>query len=93
MDKVITVKTDADTKKAAKSLADEAGLSLSGLVNICLKQAIVSRQLDIYLPEPISPKLEKILEEAERELEAGEFSGPFDNAKDAIVGLKKRTEK
>ena len=91
MDKVITVKTDAATKKAAKSLADEAGLSLSGLVNICLKQVIVSRQLEICLSEQMTPTMEKILEKAECELEAGDFSGPFDNPKSAIAALKKRT--
>lgn len=90
MDSTITVKTDAATKKAAESLAKEAGLSLEVLVNICLKQAIVSRHLEIHLPEQISPKMEKILKEAERELAAGEFSESFDSAEEAIAYLKKQ---
>ena len=92
MDKTITVRIDADTKKAAKSLADEDGVSLGVFVNTCLKQAIADRHLGINPPELISPKLEKILEKAKREIEAGEFIGPFDNAKDAIAALDKEIE-
>lgn len=91
MNNTITVRTDTATKKAAKSLADEAGLSLSALVNICLKQAIVDKRIKTYLPEKMTPKMEKIIEEAEREIERGDFSGPFDNYEDAVAYLNKRS--
>ena len=38
----------------------------------------------------MTPKLEKLLAKAEKELEAGDFTEPFDNAEDAIATLKKR---
>ena len=92
MDKVITIETDTETEKVAKALAREAGLSLSGLVNACLQQAIISRQLSIYSPAPSSPKLDKILAEAEEELARGDVIGPFASYDEALAGLDKALE-
>lgn len=93
MDNTITVKTDPATKKAAEALAKKSGLSLEGLVNACIKQAIASRHFEIHAPEQMTPKMEKVLEKAEQELAAGEFSEPFDNAEDAIAYLKKQSSR
>ena len=92
MNNTITVRTDAVTKKIAKSLANQAELSLSDLVNICLKRAIASKQLEAYLPEKMTPKMEKLIEEAEREIERGDFIGPFSSYKDAVAGLSRAVE-
>lgn len=92
MNNTITVKTDAATKKAAESLAKDAGLSLEGLIIACINQAIISRHLDIYQPMPVSPKLEKILEEARQEIAQGDFIGPFDNYEETVEALDKTLE-
>ena len=88
MDNTITVKTDAATKKAAASLAKDAGLSLEVWAKACLVQAIVSRQLEVRQPTNISPELEKILEEARREVARGDFIGPFNDYKEAVEAVE-----
>jgi hypothetical protein len=37
----------------------------------------------------MTPKMEKLIEQAEKEIKAGEVSEPFDTAKEAIAYLKK----
>ena len=87
MNKVITVKTDAATKKAAQELAKEMGLTLNSLINSYLKQVIVTRHVELYAPEPMTPKLEKLLKEAEEEIKRGEVSRAHDNIEDFLEDL------
>ncbi len=88
MNQVITVKTDAATKKAAQALAKDMGLTLSSLINSYLKQVIVTRHVELYAPEPMTPRLEKLLAEAEAEIKRGEVSPPHDNVADFIRDLE-----
>lgn len=85
---VITIKIDPETKKAAQDLAADAGLTLSGLVNSYLKQVTATRHIDLHIPQKITPKLERLLDEAEEDIAAGRTIGPFSNAKEAIKALK-----
>jgi len=88
MSKVITIKTDDATKEAAQALAKDAGLTLSSLINSYLKQVIATRRIEIYAPEQMTPKLEKMIEQVEKERKRGEVSGPFDNVDDFLEALK-----
>ncbi|MYB39889.1 hypothetical protein F4X86_01160 [Candidatus Saccharibacteria bacterium] len=88
MNKVITIKTDAATKKAAQELAQELGLTLNSLINSYLKQVIVTRHVELYAPEPVTPKLEKLLEEAEESIKKGEVGPEFDDVDDFINDLR-----
>lgn len=92
MDNTITFKTDAATKKAAKSLAKEVGLSLDEFITDCLARVIIDHHLTTDRPTPASFKLRKILNEAERELAAGDFIGPFSSYKEAVEALDKAVE-
>ena len=87
MDKVITVKTDAATKKAAQTLAKDMGLTLSSLINSYLKQVIATRHVELYAPEPMTPQLEKLLEGVESNIKAGNLSPPRDNMDDFLKDL------
>ena len=87
MNKVITIKTDAATKKAAQELAKEMGLTLNSLINSYLKQVIVTRHVELYAPEPMTPKLEKLLKEAEEEIKRGGVSRAHDNIEDFLEDL------
>ena len=71
MKKVITIKTDAATKKGAQELAKELGLTLNSLINSYLKQVIVTRHVELYAPETMTPKLEKAIGETEEEIARG----------------------
>jgi addiction module RelB/DinJ family antitoxin len=59
MNTVISVKVDKATKEAAQAVAKSMGLNLSVLINAYLKQVIVTRRVELYAPEQMSPKLEK----------------------------------
>ena len=89
---VITIKVDHDTKKAAKDLAVDAGLTLSGLINSYLKQIVATRHIDLYIPQAMTPKMEQELAEAEKDIAGGQVMGPFNNADEAIKALKASQE-
>lgn len=78
MKTLLNVKVDLQTKKDAQKLAKEMGLSLSAVVNGNLKSFITERA--VYFEAPLKPteKLEKILEKAEKDSQAGRnIDGPF----------------
>jgi addiction module RelB/DinJ family antitoxin len=86
---VISVKLDKDVKASAQEVAKSAGLTLSTLVNAYLRQVAATRRIEIYAPEPMTPKLEELIAEVESELEAGKASKKFDNIEDFLADLKK----
>ena len=85
---VVTIKIDRETKKAAQELAADAGLTLSSLINSYLKQVTATRHIDLHIPQKMTPKLEKLLEEAEQDIAAGRTIGPFNNTEEMIKALK-----
>ena len=88
MKTTISVSVDKDTKALAQVLAKSMGLTLSTLVNSYLKQVVITRRVEIFAPEPMTPKMEKLIGEAEKEIALGETVGPFDNVEDFIAALK-----
>lgn len=90
---VISVKLDKDVKVSAQEVAKSAGLTLSTLVNAYLRQVAATRRIEIYAPEPMTPKLEKLIAEVEAELERGETVGPFESAEDFLAKLHQKPEK
>jgi len=90
MNKVLTVKVDEDVKKSAQEVAKSAGLTLSALVNSYLRQVSATRRIEIYAPEPMTPKMEKIIGRIEKEIEAGETVGPFKTADEFLDELHKK---
>jgi addiction module RelB/DinJ family antitoxin len=89
MNTVISVKVDKEVKSSAQEVAKSAGLTLSTMVNAYLRQVAATRRIEIYSPEPMTPKLEKLIAEVEAELSAGKASKPFDNAEEFLEDLKK----
>jgi addiction module RelB/DinJ family antitoxin len=90
MNTVISVKIDKKTKEAAQEVAKSMGLTLSSLINAQLRQAIVTRRVEFYAPEQMTKKTEKLIEEAEKEIAAGNVVGPFDNVEDFLSALHKK---
>ena len=89
MNQIITIRTDAKTKRAAQGLAKEAGLTLNSLVNSYLKQVVINRRIEICLPEKMTPKLEKMIGQAEADIKTGKnLSRKHNNAADFIKDLK-----
>ncbi len=87
---VVNIKTDPETKQAAQALANNLGLTLSGLINAQLKQLIYQQRLVLDAPHPaqsMGPKLEKELGQVYREIKDGEVSRSHTNLDDFLKDL------
>lgn len=89
MKTVISVKIDKDVKTSAQEVAKSAGLTLSTLVNAYLRQLAATRRIELYAPEQMTPKLEKLISEIEVELKNGKASKEFESVEEFIADLKK----
>lgn len=85
----MSVKIDTEVKNSAQEVARSAGLTLSSLVNAYLRQVAASRRIELYAPEPMTPKLEKLIAGVEAELKVGRVSRKFENADDFLTDLRK----
>ena len=85
----MSVKIDKDVKTSAQEVAKSAGLTLSSLVNAYLRQLSATRHIEFFAPEPMTPKLEKLIGKVEAERKAGEISQEFTDADDFLTALKK----
>ena len=72
MDTVINFKTESKVKNSAQKIAKEMGVSLSGVLNIYLREFIRSKTLYINLDD--SEKLLNKLKESEKSGESPMFS-------------------
>lgn len=89
MNTVISVKIDKDVKASVQEVAKSAGLTISTLVNAYLRQVAATRRIELYAPEQMTPKLNKLIAEVEAELQSGKASKEFDNVEDFLADLKK----
>jgi|GEM_PF-2515558 len=89
MNTVISVRIDKEVKASAQEVANSAGLTLSTLVNAYLRQVAATRRIELYAPEQMTPKLEKLIEEVEAELKSGKASKEFDSVEEFLADLKK----
>lgn len=89
MKSIINIKTDEETKKQAQELAEELGVPLSTVINVYLRQFIRTREFSFSLAYSMSPELEKIITEVEKDIaEDKNISPVFENSHDAIAWLK-----
>lgn len=89
MKTVVSIKLDEEVKKGAQAIARDSGLTLSALVNSYLTQVISTRRIEIYAPEPMTPKLEKLIAEVESEIQSGKISKGFTDVNEFLSDLKK----
>lgn len=88
MNTVISVRTNKHIKDEAAEVAKSAGISLSTLINSYLRQIVATRRIELYAPEPMTPKLEGLIAEVEAELADGQVSASFSDAEDFLADLK-----
>lgn len=86
---VMTVRIDKEVKASAQEVAESAGLTISALVNSYLRQIAATRRIELYAPEPMSPKMESLIREVELDLKKGRASKPYSNANDFLRALKR----
>jgi len=89
MNTVISVRIPSQLKNSAQEVAEGAGFKLSTLINAYLRQLVATRRIELYSPEPMTSKLEKLIESVEADLQAGKVSKKFDNADEFLADLKK----
>ncbi|MCA9318408.1 type II toxin-antitoxin system RelB/DinJ family antitoxin [Candidatus Saccharibacteria bacterium] len=89
MKTVMSVKIDDDVKASAQEVAKSAGLTLSALINSYLRQVAATRRIELYAPEPMSPKLEALIAEVESELQSNSASKQFNTVEDFLSDIKK----
>ena len=85
---VISVKVDEQTKSQAQKVAKSFGFALSTLINAYLMELATTGQIHFTSVEPMTPRMEKIVEQAENEIQSGQVSGPFETADEAIAYLQ-----
>lgn len=85
---ILNVKVDEAVKQRAQAVASSFGIPLSTLVNAYLIELANTGQVHFSAVEVMTPKMEKIIEDAQKEIEAGETVGPFSTAEEAIDYLK-----
>jgi len=77
MKTVISVKTDVATKKRAQAVAEEIGIPLGTLLNAYIKQIAATGIVNFSVSEPVTPKMAKIITQADKQITSGDISGPF----------------
>jgi len=88
MDTTITIKTDKALLKQSKKLAEELGITLTSVVNAFLKQFVRERKFSVSAePMPTKEKM-ALWEKISREMDAGDFSGPFSDTDSLYKHLK-----
>lgn len=88
MDTTITIKTNKTLLKQSKKLAEELGITLTGVVNSFLKQFVRERKFSVSAePMPTKEKM-ALLEQISKEMDRGEFSGPFTDVDELFNHLK-----
>ncbi len=87
---VLSIKVDEQVKKDAQAVAGAFGIPLSTLVNAYLQELATTRQVHFSAVEIMTPEIEEIVAQAEKEIAAGELSPRFETAEEAIEHLKKQ---
>jgi addiction module RelB/DinJ family antitoxin len=83
----INFKTDEATKSRAQKVANQIGIPLSNLLNAYLYELANTGSVHFTTSEPMTEKMEKLIEEAEKEIAAGEVSGPFESLEEMFKHL------
>lgn len=84
---VINIKVDEQVKKRAQAVAGSFGIPLSTLVNAYLVELANTGQIHFTTVEPMTEKMEKIIEQAQKEIAAAETSGPFETLEELFDHL------
>jgi addiction module RelB/DinJ family antitoxin len=85
---VLSVKVDEPTKQKARAVASQLGIPLSTLVNAYLRDLAATGVVHFEVAEQMTPQMERVIAQAEREIKNGELSPAFSDVDDAFAWLK-----
>ncbi len=83
----INFKTDDATKLKAQAVAKQIGIPLSNLLNAYIYELANTGSVHFTASEPMTEKMEVIIAEAEKEIKAGDVSGPFETLEEMFEHL------
>ena len=83
----VNFKTDDATKTKAQAVAKQIGIPLSNLLNAYLHELANTGSVHFTASEPMTEKMELLITEAEKEIAAGEVSGPFESLEEMFAHL------
>lgn len=87
---MINIKTEREVKAQAQKLAEELGFSLSAIVTASLKQFVRTREVQFSIAHRMTPYLEGVIKEMEKDIKVGKNLSPaFTNARAASAYLRK----
>ena len=84
---IVNFKTDDATKAKAQAVAKSIGIPLSNLLNAYLYELASTGSVHFTASEPMTEKMELLIAEAEKEIAAGEVSGPFETLEEMFEHL------
>lgn len=84
---IINIKTDPATKIRAHRVAEQLGIPLSNLLNAYLHELAATGSVHFSVAEPMTKQMEQAAAQAEKEIAAGELSGPFETIEDMFAHL------
>lgn len=84
---IVNFKTDDATKAKAQAVAKQIGIPLSNLLNAYLYELASTGSVHFTTAEPMTEKMEQIIAVAEKEIAAGEVSGPFETLEEMFEHL------
>lgn len=80
----ILIKTDPEVKTNAQMLASKLGITITDVVNAALRNFIRTREIYISDVPRMTPELERLLDEVEKDIKEGKNLSPsFKTAKEA----------
>lgn len=85
----LSLKTKKQVKELAQMRAKQLGIPLGTLVNAFLRNLGQTGEVNFTIAEPITPKMEKIIEEMRDDVTRGDTYGPFslDEAEDFLDNI------
>ena len=87
---VLNIKTDPKTKQQLKVFAAQMGLPVSSLINAQIRQMLRSGEVHLTTTLEPTPYLEKIMHEADKDIQRGRNLSPvFDSVDDMFKHLEK----
>lgn len=89
---VINLKTDPELKAQAAKTADKLGISISAVLNNELRRFAVEQSVAFDIPEVPNAQTAKRLAASRKQIEAGDYYGPFDSAQEMLDSLHQQLE-
>ena len=83
----INFKTDLVTKQKAQGVAASIGIPLSNLLNAYVHELASTGSVHFTTVEPITEKMEQQIKIAQKEIDSGELSEPFEDTESLFKHL------